>query len=276
MAFAVSNHAESQRHFVGYEPANEEQRLFVEQIKYTLNNDHLFNPILGASWGDLEETRAEMAHYINNQKPDYLPPTRKGHYWSHRGWVQKLQCSDSPHFSKPVRTSITSRYGRRSNPFNGTSHVHAGIDFRGRIGTPVLASEKGIVSWVRRKGRYGKTVVISHKNGFTTLYAHLSGYTVKEGERVNKGQTIGYVGKTGRVTGPHLHFEVRCSKVPVNPIVYLEKKGKRALVSVLRRNWNRRKKYLGQNKYISRKARLLRQRQRASLERPSEMRSGAF
>jgi murein DD-endopeptidase MepM/ murein hydrolase activator NlpD len=93
-------------------------------------------------------------------------------------------------------------------------HFHNGIDFGSPIGTPVLASESGrIISAADqdkfcRKGAYGKYVMIKHPNGLTTLYGHLSKYIVKEGEKVERGQVIGYVGKTGYATGPHLHFTV--------------------------------------------------------------------
>jgi len=186
-----------------------------------------------------------------------------------------VTCEDAPKFEKPLATRMTSRYGRRSNPFGNYTSIHSGVDYRGPVGAPIQAAAEGIVSMSRVRGRYGKTVVITHKNGFTTLYGHLSDYGVKEGDRVVKGQTIGFVGQTGRVTGPHLHFEVRCYKVPVNPVVYMKKKGRKALVSVLRRNYI---KPGGGERYISRKERVLRGRQRASLDsrQLKEISSGAF
>lgn len=154
---------------------------------------------------------------------------------SYTTWIEERICHESPFIDKPVRARMTSRYGRRVHPVSGRSHVHAGIDFRGKRGTPVLAASNGIIKVARRKGAYGKTIIIDHGNSYTTLYGHLSGYKVKEGEWVNLGQTIGYIGRTGRATGPHLHFEVRCHNVPLNPVKYLGKLGQVAEVRFKRR-----------------------------------------
>lgn len=153
-------------------------------------------------------------------------------------WIEERTCPESPYIDRPVRARMTSRFGRRYHPLSGRSHVHAGIDFRGKTGTPVYSSSMGIVKSVRRKGAYGKTIIIDHGNSFTTLYGHLSGYAVKPGQWVNLGQTIGYIGRTGRATGPHLHFEVRCHNVPLNPTKYLGKMGKLAEVKFKRRMRN--------------------------------------
>jgi murein DD-endopeptidase MepM/ murein hydrolase activator NlpD len=114
-----------------------------------------------------------------------------------------------------VGARLTQDYGETAfakKAYKG--HFHNGIDFGAPIGTPVLASESGRVISVDdqdkfcRKGAYGKYVMIKHPNGLTTLYAHLSKYIVKEGDKVERGQVIGYIGKTGYATGPHLHFTV--------------------------------------------------------------------
>jgi murein DD-endopeptidase MepM/ murein hydrolase activator NlpD len=144
---------------------------------------------------------------------------------SYTTWIEEKICPESPYIDRPVRERMTSHYGRRFHPLSGRSHVHAGIDFRGKIGTPVLSSSQGVVKVVSRKGNYGKTIIVDHGNQFTTLYGHLSDYAVTVGEWVNLGQTIGYIGQTGRSTGPHLHFEVRCHNVPLNPTKYLGKMG---------------------------------------------------
>lgn len=154
---------------------------------------------------------------------------------SYTTWIEERICPESPYIDRPVRARMTSRYGRRFHPLSGRSHVHAGIDFRGQRGTPVLASSPGVIKIAKRKGAYGKTIVIDHGNRFTTLYAHLSGYAVKQGQWVNLGQTIGYIGRTGRATGPHLHFEVRCHNVPLNPTKYLGKMGLSAEVRFKRK-----------------------------------------
>ena len=154
---------------------------------------------------------------------------------SYSTWIEERVCPESPYIDKPMKASMTSRYGYRVHPLSGRRHIHAGIDFRGKEGTPVLAGSAGIVKSVRRKGAYGKTIVIDHGNSFTTLYGHLSGYAVRDGQWVNLGQTIGFIGRTGRATGPHLHFEIRCHNVPLNPREYLGKMGKVAEVRFKRR-----------------------------------------
>lgn len=154
---------------------------------------------------------------------------------SYATWIEERICNESPYIDKPVRANMTSRYGYRTHPLSGRRHIHAGIDYRGKTGTPVLAGSAGVVKTARRKGNYGKTIVIDHGNSYSTLYGHLSGYAVTEGQWVNLGQTIGYIGRTGRATGPHLHFEVRCHNVPLNPNKYLGKIGQVAEVKFKRR-----------------------------------------
>jgi len=101
---------------------------------------------------------------------------------------------------------ITSRYGMRKDPINGNLQFHSGVDFRGNIGTPVMASLDGVVSVVGENWLYGKYIIISHSNGYKTLYGHLNSFNVKQGDRVARGRKIGEVGNTGYSTGPHLHF----------------------------------------------------------------------
>jgi hypothetical protein len=149
---------------------------------------------------------------------------------SYSTWIEERKCLESPYIDKPMKSNMTSLYGYRKHPFTGHKHIHAGVDFRGKIGTSVLAGSAGVVKRASRKGNYGKTIIVDHGNGFSTLYGHLSGYAVKEGQWVTMGQTIGFVGKSGRATGPHLHFEVRCHNVPLNPLQYLGKMGRIAEV----------------------------------------------
>jgi len=126
---------------------------------------------------------------------------------------------------------ISSHFGSRVDPFNGRVAMHSGTDFKAPTGTPVLATGDGKVIKAGRNGGYGKVVVIQHKNGMTTRYAHLSRILVKVGERVRTGTRIGKVGSTGRSTGPHLHYEVRRNKSARNPAKYM-RAGKK-LVGIL-------------------------------------------
>jgi murein DD-endopeptidase MepM/ murein hydrolase activator NlpD len=118
-------------------------------------------------------------------------------------------------FSNPSRGSLTSRFGER------WSRQHIGIDIGVPRGTPNKAADGGVVIFAGRDGTYGKLIIISHENGYTTYYAHNNTIKVKKGQRVAKGQVIGTAGSTGRATGPHLHFEVRKNGVPVNPLKYI-------------------------------------------------------
>lgn len=112
---------------------------------------------------------------------------------------------------------VTSGFGQRVDPLDGTTRTHSGIDFGAPEGTPVHAAAAGVVRSAGPRGGYGNAVEIDHGNGLTTLYGHNSQLTVSPGQRVEAGQVISHVGMTGRATGPHLHFEVRVDDRPQNP-----------------------------------------------------------
>jgi len=103
---------------------------------------------------------------------------------------------------------ITSKFGMRKDPINGALNFHTGIDFRGNIGDPVVAAMEGTVAVVRENWLYGKHIIISHSNGYKTLYAHLNSCSVKQGDNVARGRKIGEIGNTGYSTGSHLHFTI--------------------------------------------------------------------
>ncbi len=119
---------------------------------------------------------------------------------------------------------ITSLFGWRVHPIWGTSRFHSGLDIAVPYGTNVLAAQEGDViladsGW---NGGYGQCVIISHGHGVSTLYGHMSGIAVSEGQHVSRGQTIGYCGSSGNSTGPHIHFEVRLDGSVVDPLPYLD------------------------------------------------------
>ncbi|WP_156106057.1 M23 family metallopeptidase [Sphingobium sp. ba1] len=116
----------------------------------------------------------------------------------------------------------TSSYGYRRDPFNGHAAFHAGMDFPGRHGQPIVAAAPGKVRYVGQRQGYGNVVEVDHGNGLMTRYAHLSRFAAKVGEAVARGDTIGGMGSTGRSTGTHLHFEVRQNDRPINPRRFLE------------------------------------------------------
>jgi murein DD-endopeptidase MepM/ murein hydrolase activator NlpD len=116
---------------------------------------------------------------------------------------------------------IVSEFGWRTHPIFGDQRLHAGADFRGTTGQPILASADGTVLFTGVMTGYGNVVILDHGRSLATLYAHQSRIAVSNGQKVKKGQVIGYVGSTGYATGPHLHFEVRAGGTPVNPREYL-------------------------------------------------------
>jgi murein DD-endopeptidase MepM/ murein hydrolase activator NlpD len=122
----------------------------------------------------------------------------------------------------PVIGPITSSFGEREDPMNvGEGEFHTGVDIGVSFGTPVRAAADGVVESAGMGNGYGREIVLDHGNGIETLYAHLSGFAVTAGQRVNMGQVIGYVGLSGRTTGPNLHYEVRIHNAPVNPHRFL-------------------------------------------------------
>ncbi len=115
---------------------------------------------------------------------------------------------------------LSSRFGRRRHPILGFTRMHRGVDFAAPRGTPIMAAGSGTLKFVGRKGGYGKYIQIRHNSEFSTAYAHMKGYAkgMRTGKRVQQGQTIGYVGSTGRSTGPHLHYEILRNNRQINPL----------------------------------------------------------
>lgn len=118
-------------------------------------------------------------------------------------------------------TRISSPFGERRHPISRRKSFHAGIDYAAPWGTPVFAAGDATVKFVGRKGGYGKSIVLEHHGRVETLYAHLAKYAkgLKAGQKVTQNQTIGYVGQSGRATGPHLHYEIKLDNVPLDPIL---------------------------------------------------------
>ncbi len=121
----------------------------------------------------------------------------------------------------PVAGPVRSSYGRRRDPFTGASEMHRGLDIGALYGTAIRAPANARVLYARRKSAYGNLIVLDHGGGITTRFGHLSRFAVQVGEQLHKGDIIGYVGSTGRSTGPHLHYEVRLNDRTLNPRNYL-------------------------------------------------------
>jgi len=121
----------------------------------------------------------------------------------------------------PVRGYIGSAFGFRPDPVSGNREFHEGLDICAPIGTQVQAPADGVVVFAGAQRGFGYTIVVSHKYGITTRYAHLSSFAVRVGQRIRKSDILGYVGNTGKSTGAHLHFEVLMENKPVNPLRFL-------------------------------------------------------
>jgi murein DD-endopeptidase MepM/ murein hydrolase activator NlpD len=121
----------------------------------------------------------------------------------------------------PVEGRVGSSFGARQDPINGEGAFHSGIDIDAPTGTPVRATADADVTGATMGAGYGRQLVLDHGHDLLTVYGHLSAVAVVPGQHVTRGQVIGYVGQTGRATGPHLHYEVRVHNVPVNPYKYL-------------------------------------------------------
>jgi len=121
----------------------------------------------------------------------------------------------------PVIGHISGSFGERLDPFSGEGVFHAGVDISSPYGDPVRATADGVVAVVEARAGYGRFVVVDHNFGISTWYGHLSGFNTRPGTYVRRGDVIGFVGVSGRVTGPHVHYEVRIHGAPVNPSRYL-------------------------------------------------------
>ncbi len=121
----------------------------------------------------------------------------------------------------PIYGYILSGFGYRKHPLLGRMEFHSGLDIPGWVGAPIRVAASGEVKAAFWAGGYGMTIIVNHKNGYQTIYSHLSKYLVKAGDYVTKGQLIALVGSTGLSTGPHLHYEIRYRNKPVNPNYFL-------------------------------------------------------
>jgi murein DD-endopeptidase MepM/ murein hydrolase activator NlpD len=122
---------------------------------------------------------------------------------------------------RPAEGWISSKFGYRISPFTEKREFHKGLDIANRLGTPIIATADGVVTFVGTKGQFGKVVIIDHGHGITTRFAHLDKALMKSGDRVKRGDLIAQMGSTGRSTGPHVHYEVHLNGVPVNPEKYI-------------------------------------------------------
>jgi murein DD-endopeptidase MepM/ murein hydrolase activator NlpD len=143
--------------------------------------------------------------------------------------------SDGPASATDVTPEVSSNYGQRTDPIDGTHRFHTGIDVAAEEGSPILAAARGKVIRAGLRGGYGNAVEIDNGRGTTTLYGHAKALAVKAGDTVEAGQPIAFVGHTGRATGSHLHFEVRKNGKPTDPQPTLNRWNERADVLIGRK-----------------------------------------
>lgn len=158
----------------------------------------------------VKDGKTYQAYYYSQGKGD----EESGSYYDQHG--KALHSTDGFNVKPVEYTRISSPYGMRVHPVLHTVKMHTGIDYAAATGTPIRATADGTLTFKGWKGGYGNTVVLTHSNGIETLYAHMSAFSPAEG-KVKAGEVIGYVGSTGRSTGPHLHYEVRKNGQHMNP-----------------------------------------------------------
>tara|TARA_B110000196_G_scaffold315844_1_gene326154 strand:+ start:14 stop:1321 length:1308 start_codon:yes stop_codon:yes gene_type:complete len=154
----------------------------------------------------LQKQKNEFFHFKTNEGYDYFDREGKN--------IQRSILKTPLDGAK-----ISSPYGKRTHPISGYTKMHKGVDFAAPKGTPVFAGGNGVIEFVGRNGGYGKYIRIKHNSQYKTAYAHLNSYikNLHKGQRVNQGEIIGFVGSTGKSTGPHLHYEIIYLGKQINP-----------------------------------------------------------
>ena len=178
------------------------------EASYTKNNNMVGKPQLLYAAMNLNNHKIELFRYkLRLGQVDYFDPTGK----SIRKSIMRTPISGA---------RLSSRFGMRKHPILGYSKMHRGVDFAARRGTPIMAAGDGRITFAGRNGSYGKFLEIRHLNGFSTRYGHLHKFAkkIKKGSIVKQGEIIGYVGNSGRSTGPHLHYEVKHKNRIINPM----------------------------------------------------------
>jgi len=136
--------------------------------------------------------------------------------------IYDMAASDIYPSGRPISKGwLSSYYGMRIHPISGRNEMHKGVDFAGKLGSPVVSVAKGIVVYAGKKGGYGNVVDIEHGNNYVTRYGHNSKILVEVGQQVEKNTQIAEMGSSGRSTGPHVHFEILKKGRPINPIKFI-------------------------------------------------------
>jgi murein DD-endopeptidase MepM/ murein hydrolase activator NlpD len=184
--------------------------------QFGLNPDTLARQAVGAQGGPFES-------FFGNDKKDVRDPrfTKLAMSLGRMDAMERALAA-IPTSMPAAAMLMSSGFGYRSDPFTGAGAMHAGLDFKGPLGTPILAAADGEITFAGWQGGYGNCIEITHANRLVTRYAHLSGLNVSLGQKVRRGIQIAEMGSTGRSTGSHLHFEVRLNGQAINPRKFLE------------------------------------------------------
>ncbi|WP_407272323.1 M23 family metallopeptidase [Radiobacillus sp. PE A8.2] len=207
-----------------------------QELKGMINSmdpEYINEANLDLATGGVEYNSLQVNEQVPVEKEETLPeqyarlkenvPTLLNNYKKSIENFQQInaELSRTPILWPTDATRITSTFGNRSDPFTTSDAYHSGMDIAGPYGTPVYATADGQVSFAARNGGYGNSIVINHTSILQTRYAHLAQIEVEEGQQVKKGDTIGYMGSTGRSTGVHLHYEVIKNGVTIDPYPYM-------------------------------------------------------
>lgn len=197
------------------------QRLVEECEKYEQQEEELSNQI-----AELEAERTELLYqqWLEEQKRKEEEENKNNNNNNNNnGGSTVAPPASGEGFCFPMMycTMLTSAYGYRVHPITGNYTFHNGVDLAAGTGTPIYATKSGTVTTATYNYAYGYYVVVNHLDGFSSLYGHMTHYTVSEGDYVSRGEIIGYVGSTGYSTGPHLHFTIYYNGSSVNPMNYI-------------------------------------------------------
>ena len=135
---------------------------------------------------------------------------------------KQLNYLDSRPDFYPTSGKFSSPFGYRKDPKNGRLTMHNGIDISNKVGTPIYSAGTGVVTFAGYDGNFGNVLIINHGYGYESVYAHCKSLLYKPGDSVEKGTKIATIGTSGRVTGPHLHFEIRYNQTPINPLKFIQ------------------------------------------------------
>ncbi len=166
-------------------------------------------PVSSGGGGDFEKDMVQLEELIERQKETMNKLAEDV--------GKQLEYLDALPNIMPAKGRITSPFGYRISPINRRREFHKGVDIANRSNTQILAAGAGMVTYSGYNGAYGRMIIISHGNGYSSVYAHNRSNLVEVGQRVDKGQVIAKMGSTGRSTGPHVHFETRLHGNPINP-----------------------------------------------------------